>query len=423
MEFRGVRKFLALGGLLCLSSLEAWAISSTETLPKGVRALAFVYANAPDVNASFTPSGTVESLSRPLNRSVTMDDLESSEPRLKTLRKALNDLSPQLLGEQIVVSNLYSDVRVNEKRYVTGLMWGFSDTFMAGAIVPYIKRNVAATFEARTVNNAATLRTHLGPGMPEIADALEQIHNYQFDTSFYEQKIFRDNGYQPPRSYEVSGTGDVELEARWKYLQRSWGALGARMTVKTPTASHKADITNPLDRDFGERTWGAKVASVHTVQLVPYRLQLQSGLAGTWRAPVTQTLAVARSPEQTLPNLNDPEQVEAVKKELGSQIDADAGLNLELFRGAMSVFSSYQWTWKEADRYSGSRKLDYERLSKNTKIRGQTWEAGAELSSVGHFLRGKFPLPAKLVASYVQPISGKNSLYASYGRMDAILFF
>lgn len=403
--------------------MPAWAITSTDTLPKGVRAFAFVYANAPNVSSTFNPAGGVESLTRPLNRSVTMDDLESAEPRLKTLRSALNSLSPQLLGEQVITSNLNSNISINEKRYVTALLWGFTPTFSAGFILPYIRRDVTSSFRVDTTNNAAALKNFLGPDMPEIADALEQIHNLQFDTNFYENTLFRQYGYEPPRSYTATGFGDLELETRWQYFKSERAAFGLRSNLKLPTATHEADPKNLLDRDFGDRTYQLRLGSVHSFFLVPGRLTLQSGIFGTYRAPTKQTFAIARSPEQILPDRNDPYQIEEVKKELGSQIDTDIGFNLDFAKGAVSLFTSYQYLWKDADRYSGNRNLDYDRLSLNTKIRGQTWESGVELSSVPLYLAQQVPVPAKLIATWVQPVAGKNALYAAYGRLDAILFF
>lgn len=424
LHFRRGIKAVAVCAAFLVTTSNAWAILSTEVLPKGVRALGLVYANAPKVDSNLNSGGRLESLARPLNRSVTIDDLEAAEPRLKTLRKILNNYSPELaLGENIILSNLYSDVSVNEKRYVTGLLWGITPYISAGVIVPYIDREMTANFRADTVNNAARIRALVGNNTPQIPDGLKQIEDMRFDTAFFEQKLFKDNGYQPPRSFRAKGWGDMELEARAKYYEGDFLNLGLRSNLKLPTASHKADITNLLDRDFGDRTVAVRLGSVHTLKLVRNHFFFQSGVFGTWRKPTRQTVALPRNSGDALANLNDPYQVEEVRKELGPQLDVDAGFNLDLFRGAVSFFSSYVFSLKARDVYSGNRELDYERLSAGTKSLSEALESGLELSSVPLFLAKKWPLPAKLVATWVQPVGGKNNLYARYGRLDAILFF
>ncbi len=423
LHFTAGSKAASLLLALCMAQ-PAWAIMSTEVLPKGVRALGLVYANAPKVDSNLNSNGSLESLARPLNRSVTMNDLELAEPRLKTLRKILNAYSPEMaMGENVVLSNLYSDISVNEKRYVTGLLWGITPYFSAGVIVPYIDRQMTASFSANTVNNAARIREMVGALTPQVSDALTQIEDMKFDTSFYEQKLFTENGYQVPKSFRTKGLGDMELEARAKYFEGDLFNFGLRGNVKLPTAAHKADITNLIDRDFGDRTISVRVGSVHTLKLVRDRFSFQSGIFGTWRKPTKQTMAIPRQPSDALANLNDPYQVEEIRKELGPQLDLDAGFNLDFYRGAVSLFSSYVYSIKKADVYSGKRQLDYARLGAGTKSESQALESGLELSSVPLFLAKKWPLPAKLVATWVQPVGGKNNLFARYGRLDAILFF
>lgn len=410
--------------VLAIQVQTAAAVMSTEILPVGVRALALVYANAPLVDSSLDSAGRVQSLAHPLNRSVTLDDLEAAEPRLKVLRKVLNAYAPGMnLGENVLVSNFYSDVRVEEKRYVLGLLWGITPYLSAGFILPYIDREMAASFHSETVNNARHIRDIVGVATPQVADALQQIEDMRFDTSFYEQKLFAENGYKFPRSHRVKGLGDLELEARAKYFEGDLVNLGLRGNLKLPTASHKADISNLLDRDFGDRTVAVRLGSVHTVKLISNRLNFQSGVFGTWRAPNKLTVGVPRSPQDALANLNDPYQVEEVERQLGAQLDVDAGFNLDFYRGAVSVFSSYVYTAKEMDRYEGRRSLDYGRLSAGTDSESHVIESGVELSSVPLFLAKTWPVPAKLMLSWVQPIGGRNSLNAKYGRLDAILFF
>lgn len=408
---------------LTAASSAAFAVTSTEVLPKGVRALGLVYVEAPRIDSTFNNNGNQESLARTVNRSVTMDDIQSAEPRLKTLRSILNSVSPENYGDKVVLSNLYSDVKVRERRYVTGLLYGISKNVSAGVIVPYIVREVQADFRVDTTNNAKAIENEIGNATPQVAAALDEIDQMKFDAAFYEERLFRANGYKPLAPYRATGLGDVQAEARVKYFESERLNLGFRSTLTLPTATHKADITNLLDRDFGDSTYAIRLGSLHSLSIFPDHFYFQSGIFGTYRAPTQQTLAVARTSADNLPNLNDPYQIESVDKKLGAQLDTDAGFNLDLWRGELSLFSSYLFSWKAEDEYKGNRGLDYGRIGSNTRVISHTVESGVEFSSVPLYLAKKSPVPGKLTFTWSQPVGGQNGTYSPYGRVDAILFF
>jgi hypothetical protein len=96
---------------------------------------------------------------------------------------------------------------------------------------------------------------------------------------------------------------------------------------------------------------------------------------------------------------------------------------LDFWKGGVSFMTSFQSLVRAADKYSGTRGLDYARLNANTAGYEHGVEFSLEFSSVPLFLDKKALAPAKLSFSWYQPLAGKNMIYAPYGRMDAILLF
>lgn len=415
-----------LGGFVLLWAVlspdSGFSTTSTDTLPAGRRALGYVYGFASGIESAFNASGNLESLAKSLNRSVTLDDLARREPQLNELRSVLNSLTPGSLGESLLMADLYSTVRVNEERKVFALFWGLTDDIMVGAVVPLIHRKIQADFRAEVVNNAEKVRGIVGD-VPKLDEGLKKLAETPIDTSTFQRAIFTSRGFQPPGSFEASGLGDVETELRYTYLNRPSLNLAFRTTVIAPTSSHQPDIRNLLDKPLGDGCFALRLSSMHTVKLVPDVLAFESGIMGTWFAPARQTLALPRDPQEDLADLNDPGQIEAVRKQLGPKMDLDLGLDLLLWKGMVELFGSYQFSVKAQDRYWGDQGLDYARLMEGTRSVSHGIEAGIAFSTLPLFRAGKVPAPGKISFRIFQPIAGVNSIYAGYGRLDALLFF
>jgi hypothetical protein len=408
--------------LISLVPASALAIVSAEVLPKGVRAGAFVWGGSSTVTSSFDEKGDVRSLARPLNRSVTLDDIAESEPDVKTLENVLNSLGPMGLGEQLFLSNIYSDVKVNEQRYVTGLLWGVTDRLSLGVIVPVVKRETRVSFDVDIVNNAKALQAKIGH-LPRVREGLQQFIDAGISPEMFVSEIFTSNGYIAPTYHSFNALGDIELESRYRFYKDERLSLALRSTVKLPTARHETDLRNLFDREAGEGVPSVKLGVAQSLQLLPHRLSLHTAAFGTYRFAGRKTVALPQDPSEPLANLNDPTQIETVQKELGASANSDVGLMLDFWKGGVSFMTSFQSLVRAADKYSGTRGLDYARLNANTAGYEHGVEFSLEFSSVPLFLDKKALAPAKLSFSWYQPLAGKNMIYAPYGRMDAILLF
>jgi hypothetical protein len=409
--------FLVLGA----HSQRAHTYSSPLPLPKGVRALAFVYGQATDVTGRFNNQGLVENLSHPLNRSVTLEDMAEFEPDLLRLQSFLNDLDPSW-GSQLLGANLYANISVFESRKVTGMLYGLTDRFAVGLLIPWIERRVDYGFYADVVNNAGSIATSVGHN-PPLQAALEELRSYPLNTQTFTQSIFLNRGYNAPQSQTLTAWGDLEFESRYTYFLRDWLGLGIRARLQMPTTNYKHDIRNILDQDLAENTWGARLTHISELQLWPNVLSWSTLISGMLRAPRQQERAYARSPDEPLPDLNDPYQIENVEKTIGPEFNAESGLMLGLFKGLFNVSGTYFYSRKAEDRIRGQRGLDYERETRGTASESHGYQIAAEFSTFTAFQRNAFFIPLKFSAAYVRPVAGRNTIFAPYWRFDSVVLF
>ncbi len=408
-------------GVLAGFSPASYALVTTDALPKGVRAGAFVWGKGV-VSHSFNEEGKLRSLVEPLNRSVTLEDLAEAEPQIEDLKKILNGMSAEQLGSQLFISNFYSKVEVTEQRYVPALLWGLTDNFSLGVLVPIIKRSVQSTFEVDSTSNAQALQNRLG-NMPQIKEGLQEFIDAGINKDLYINEVFTKNGYQAPGAYEFSSLGDIEVESRYRFIKRERFDFSVRANVKIPTANHEVDITNLLDQSAGQGVYSTRLGLIHSVRAIPHILSFHAGAFGTYYFPGLKRVALPKDPNEPLADLNDPAQIEDVRKKVGSAFLADLGVMLDIYKGGVSLMASYQYNVKAGDNYSGNKGLDYSRLNEGTNSSEHGVELSVEVSSIPLFLADKALAPAKLTFTWYHPLAGKNVIYAPYGRMDFVLLF
>jgi hypothetical protein len=414
--------------LLCLivvgvcSSQSLWALTSTDALPRGVRAMAFVYGFAPLVDSSFDTQGELDSLVSPLNRSVTFEELAEFEPELNRLKNVIDSVYPQNIGNQLLHADLYAEARVFEQRYVPALLWGLTDRFSIGAIVPITERKIQSKFYTEVTNQGQNLRELIGK-VKGLEQAAAELESARVGTALFTEKIFTENGYQKPSSFNKSGLGDIEFEARYLYYKSDVVNLGARLNLKVPTADPDADLSNLLDRPLGNGHYALKIGLLQDFKPLGPRWILSSALFITHNFEGRERKAIRMNQDQLLPNLNDPYQIESVRKKRGLDFTTDVALSRSFFDGAVWFGASYIYAYHGQDKYFGTRSLDYSELSLNTQTEEHGFELSLELSSIQLFLKEKFPIPGKLVFAWYEPFKGKNAMYAPYGRMDFALLF
>lgn len=397
------------------------ALVTADVLPKGVRAGVFVVGQG-SVSHSLNEDGNRRSLVAPLNRTITLDDIAEAEPQVKTLERVLNGMNAEQLGSHLLMSNMYSDLRVTERRYVPGLLWGITENFSLGVIVPVVKRESEASFRIDNTDNTQAVLNRVG-NIPQLREGVEEFISAGIDESLYVEQLFTSRGYTEPRSSSFTALGDIELESRFRYFQSTLHDSGLRFNIVFPTANHEVDLTNLIDRSAGKEVYSFRLGAVNSFRAIPQVLSFHAGFFGTYNAPSNVQRALPLDPNEPLANLNDPNQIEKVRLQRGSSFKSDLGVMLDFYKGAASLMASYIFETKASDTVSGNNGLDYARLMENTDSVEHGFEFTFELSSVPSFMDEVALAPVKLSFTWYQPYRGRNVLYAPYGRVDAILLF
>ncbi|NCN40886.1 hypothetical protein GW916_06505 [bacterium] len=419
---KAIRRIVLFTSFLITSfSVNVLAYSSPEPMPQGVRALAYVWGFGSGIDSRLNSDGDLELLARPLNRSVNLTEMAESEPDLLRLQDFLSGLDP-VWADNLLMANLYADIDVFESRKVSGFLWGITDRWAAGFILPWVRREMTYSFRADVTNNAAAIAASVGKN-EELQKGLDELAKYPLNTQSFEKAIFLDRGYQAPSSQIYQAWGDLEIENRYTYLVSKRWSLGLRGGLVIPTSNHEVDITNPLDQDLAEKAWAVRMMHLSEFQIIPKTLYWSFTVGGKYRFAKEQTRAYALNSEELLPNLNDPYQIETVSKTIGAEFNVDTGLQLSMFHGLVNVMGGYFYSAKASDRINGTRGLDYARETSGTDAILQGFEAAVEVSTFNAFLRNKFIAPVKVSLAYVHPTFGRNTIYAPYWRLDSVLLF
>jgi hypothetical protein len=411
---------LAVGALFLSSA--ARALVTTDVLPPGVRAGAFVFGSSKTVTGSFGSSGERNSLVAPLNLSLSLEDLGAFQGQARDLSAVLNGLSPDQLGAKLLLTDLFSQVAVAEQHSVFGLLWGINSRFSFGVIAPIVHRRARFSFEAKVIDNSSAYANLIG-NVPRLQDALQQLKEASLGTDTFANAIFTDHGYIIPGEQNFYSFGDLEFESRYRYFSSKRSDFTLRANLRLPTATHHVDLRNLLDRPVGDGTYSLKVGSVQSYKLIPGRLTLLAGLFGTLYAPATRQMGVPKTADQDLPDLTDPYQIAAVTKLHSPQFNSDVSLMLDFWKGALSFSFSHIFMLKGRDRFWGSKNLYYDFYASNTEGYEQGLEFSGEVSTIPLYLDNIFPAPGKITFAWYQPFAGKNQIIAPYGRIDFVMLF
>lgn len=412
---------------LCLGLSEyALARETAKVLPKGVRRFRVVGVMTGDVKDTFNENGDLQGLSHSLNRSVSLSDMRANADSAKRaqidqLVGTLNGLQAGL-GDQLLGSggNLFSDITMRQQIYMPAFEYGVTDKLSIGVRIPLVKRSARVSFNASQSSLAAQIKAQVGNLNPALSAGLESLAG--FNTAFYEEQLFTAKGYEAPRDFNKTQLGDLELGGKLNFHSNEYRASTIQLGFCAPTGA-KSNLRNPFDKGNSKETWG--MAGQFFQEFYPVKpLTLGAAAKLSVFLPDTRERAVPKNESDGLPSLK-PEagQVQQVRRQRGSQVDAEVSSELKLFGDAVAVWGAYQYAQKAADTYSGTGNLYYEGLGKNSEWNATTGEAGVGYSTIPAFRKKKFKVPLEVTLLYSKTLSGKNTPLSSYARMDLMVYF
>ena len=148
-----------------------------------------------------------------------------------------------------------------------------------------------------------------------------------------------------------------------------------------------------------------------------YQVQLPDSINWSVR-PLTG--ADADSP---LVDLNNSAYKGKVSRNLGDIANLHLGASYFLNNEMFMIGSTYDYTFKGADSFSGTKNLNYNSLEENTKKQSHLASLAFQWSTVNSYMDKKFPLPMQLRLAYFKTLEAKNESDLNYVRADLNVYF
>lgn len=422
-----LKKLMGLGfiALSIITTNQTFAQETAQVLPASIHRFRVVGVMTGDIQQKYNTNGDVESLSRSLNRSVTVNDLANAgtaeSQQLALLVNALNGIQSGL-GDQLSNSDLYSDFKTNAQIYLPAFEYGLTNKLSIGARMPVVKRTITNRLNVSTLNNASAIAAQLGNINPAVTAGLYDFSSKQFNQSFFEKALFTDKGYQAPHDFQDTHVGDLEFGGKYNFFKDDVFTSTVLLGARAPTGSTQS-LTNIFDPGTGKGAWGVGVQMLQEIEAAK-DLTFGGAAKVSYNFSDTRPRAVPKDANDTLPSLLPKDgQVQNTTRTLGMMLDTELSAGYRLLDRSVQVWSAYQYSAKAKDKFSGPGNLYYAGLASNTDSYVHTAELGAGYSTIPAFRRGKFKVPMEVTLLYNTPFRGRNATIAPFTRLDLMLYF
>ena len=398
-----------------------FAVETAKVLPKGIFRARLISAQSEKISDNVNENGQLEPFANSLNTSVTVKDLANKDPRVVDLVNALNNIESGL-GDNLMGSNLYSNMTLNIRTFIPALEYGATDKLSLGVRFPIVTRKVSANFSAESINNAAYAAAQTGSLSPDLTAALQQFSAQSFDTNMYVKSIFTDKGYDAPASFEKTEMGDMELGGKYNFFNNQIFYATTLVGIRAPTGSTPS-MTHIFDKGSGGGAWAMALTTYQ--EYFPTK-HISFGASQKWTHyfPDTAKRAVPKDEYDSLPSLLPQDgQVQKVTRTQGEKVEAELSSKLHFRDSDFTAWTAYQFMAKGADSYNGPGDLYYQGLSTKSEQMSHSAELGVGYSSVNAFRRKEFAVPLQLELMYNNTLAGKNVARLNYVRLDVLVYF
>jgi len=416
-----------LGLALSVTSLSyAFPSQAQETatvLPKGIFRIRAVGLQAAAVTHSFDNDGNRRELLADLNgRIVSSGDIAQKNAQFQPLYQALNDFQAGL-GDALFQSSFQARTQAEVRQYVFAAEYGLTPRVSLGLIVPTVDMSFTRTsFTTLNEQNIAAVRERT-KGIKALEEGVDKFAQSLPSTASYENAVFTDLGYETPHDFSFKSLGDIEIGAKYQFLNVDDGHL--LMTTqggfRLPTTTHVRYYPNPLDRNGGDDQLDFALRWVS--QYTPDNAWVFSLSAQyTYQFADRRNMYVLKPGESGLPRL-DADHNEQVRRDLGEIVDTEVSAGYGFLENQFRTYSLWTFSSKGQDGFSGGKDLDYSSLSRNTRTLSHRAEIGLGYSTIPLFRKKRFSVPLETKIAYNTALNGMNVSDSKYLRLDMIVYF
>lgn len=392
------------------------APESANTLPRGIYSPEFIYGIVDGLSERFDAGGTLIKVTDPYHVDLTGPNLAKLHPLGGTLVKTLNSWGTERIGDQIVLPSVDFKANPTINYFVLNPAYGLKDNLAVGFGIPFIHFKNQMEIISTGTSNVESLRAYVKGINPEIDAGLTEVARLSQNLPTTVQQILSAKGYKPVGLTEFSTVGDMQIYARYKYLDNDLFRFAVRPYVLLPTG--RGDDPD----DLGDFAIGG-LTGVGTFLTQEFKLSpiFRTSLILQYQAHIPDRVdrRIPASAEDPLPGLDRKENV---ARQAGNLFDATLAGRFRLSR-TVELGSFYDFTTKDPDWFSGNRGYDYGLLSRDSGFQTHRLGAFVELSTTELYFEKRMPVPLILGYTFTSVVSAVNSPNQSTHVLNMRMFF
>jgi hypothetical protein len=399
---------LTAGVFLMVMCTNGFAVESAQVLPKGVWNAVVAGNHYFPMKERFNPDGDAESVSKYFNANLNSNVF----PQLAALDNAFFGGTPG--AATIGASQISFQYEVDEMKL--SLQYGVTDRFTAGILVPYfwMKTNVTQA-NLNTAN--ATVGKNPGFGQPGPLGSVPLIPIAAGGvplTTADAQGLLGPGltingilvpgtglGYQPIQTWVENGFGDIQLGGRFQYFSTEDWQLAFTGAIQFPTGKTE-DPNNLVDLNFGTGCYALLFRLNND-----YKGIKDLVLDATFKVDVSLPGKVEKRVTDAQHPLVPQSNLEDVDITIGSIYRIDLGGTYGFSKG-WNLGAMYSYSWKDKNKVSGSKNLNYAALEANTDWTFHYGSVDLTYSTIPLFREKKFFAPFTVTLHYENVFAGTN---------------
>lgn len=400
------------------------AFSQYELMPEGIGVYGMAYRGYSEQTQKYNNSGNLESLAAPFNKTLSGKNLLDGAmgDDLKQLAEELKKFDGEStrkdsLLNTINLGSLHGDVKGKINAKYLGLGYGLTKNISIFTGIPWVSASVDARLYFDGENNSQLIKQRLGNlAFKVLTDGLDKASHLSANMV---NDSLKEMGYQSINHWENTGLGDILIgsvigrETPFHKYFKSLQSITTTLSIPTGYVDSPDILT---DISIGN---GYYLLTNRFSQRVIYKEKYWLGLEGTFglsfntklskRVPVKSETLVDQSRKITCNYIPGN--------------DIDFGLSGGRVFSFLKLASKIGYKSHFKDKYTGSLKGNYDKLSENSDMSQLYTEPSILIDTTQLYKNKKFPIPFFLQLSGHFPLSAKNSIDEKYFELSIRSFF
>ncbi len=406
-------KFTAAAALIAASS-SAFAMDSTETLPRTVNSPQFRYGIMDGADKKFDATGSLITQIDANSMNFGHREIIALDARASQMLAALNQASPGL-GDSINLGTLKIDARPDVRYMAPVFARGITKKLTLAVAIPIINYTNNVELSEDGKSNAKAIHDQVGTSLG--AQAETAFATLEAGVVAGLTNALRSGGYKPLVSRQESLVGDLQLHGLYKFYGNKRFSALSRTVVSLPTG--KQDDPDDL-MDLG--TYGELALEQGLVGNLNVTNRITLAVKASYKlvAPLDSDVRVPKSSGDALPGLD---RKETVLRDGGDTTTVGGSATVAV-NDEFTVGSGIDLSHKQKDQLYGSHSdWDYSILENRSEQTAAKAKICVEYSTTTAYTKGRIKIPFKIAYEFANTFAGKNVLNTSVHEFALSLFF